>query len=83
MKARSRKEFVGIWTGHVKQLSALVPSLPEANWKWLKGMQEDLLKLVEVAADNCFPEEKELDVTEDLPKHEEDKRDYGVERGET
>ena len=46
-------------------------------------MQEDLLKLVEVIADNCFPEEKEQDATEDLPKHEEDKRDYGVERGET
>lgn len=56
-KARSREEFVKAWNEHVKQLTALFPSLPESQWGTLKEAQAQLYALVQIASNNAFPDE--------------------------
>lgn len=83
MKARTKEEFEAVWKEHVRELSKLAASLPEEDWNALRDIIAKLGDLVKKAVAYAYPEKgEEKDATDDQPKHEESRRDYGTERGE-
>lgn len=87
--AKDEKQFRKVWLEHIAQLRLLAQSLPlgDEALEFLKKVK-DLEPYVEIAVKHVYEtctvaETPERDPTEDLPAHEEARRDYGAERGET
>jgi len=83
-KAENKEQFRSVWREHITQLRLLAQSLPlgEVALDYLRRVKE-LEPFVEIAVKHVYPEEQpEQDATEDLPAHEEARRDYGTEKGE-